>query len=324
MPKEKPLLKISLSGPGVKPGRIALPVLLKVCHEVQTAINRQAAAIEAKKSDRPAAEHVLRECELELIALRKGSTTLDFAPANKQMSLLPDMAMIGVEAVNAVAKTVLAVNQKRGKWKAPDPLVLDSLEDLGTLFDAGINKVKWTGPPRNGHKATSAEFIPATLKRLRLRKQESFSLKSEPIVAPASEASPPELVTATSSPAPVQESFLEGLLEAVEGKVRITPATGPPSTLSYDADKFENILIALHKPVRVRVDLKAPRKIVDIEVTDIPTLFDTASFFNSRSIDQLIAEQHIQPIADISVLSGAIPDEDVDEFVADIYRDRKR
>lgn len=46
--------------------------------------------------------------------------------------------------------------------------------------------------------------------------------------------------------------------------------------------------------------------------------------FNSRSIDQLIAEQHIQPIADISVLSGAIPDEDVDEFVADIYRDRKR
>jgi len=134
----------------------------------------------------------------------------------------------------------------------------------------------------------------------------------------------PVVGTATSIPAPVQESFLEGLLEAVEGKVRITPAAGPPSTLSYDADKFENILIALHKPVRVRVDPKAPRKIVDIEVTEIPTLLDTAGFFHSRSIDQLIAEQHIQPIADITVLSGAIPDEDVDEFVADIYRDRRR
>jgi hypothetical protein len=320
MPKEKPLLKISLSGPGVKPGRIALPVLLKVCHEVQTAINRQAAAIEAKKSDKPATEQVLRECELDLIALRKGSTTLDFAPANKQMSLLPDMAMIGVEAVNAVAATVHAVNQRRGKWKPPDPSVLDSLEDLGTVFDAGINKVKWMGPPKNGHKATSAEFVPATLKRLKQRKQQSFSLKSEPIVASVSDALP----SATPIPAPVQQSFFEGLLEAVEGKVRITPAAGPPSTLNYDADKFENILSALHKPVRVTVDPKAPRKIVDIEVTEVPILFDTASFFNSKSIDQLIAEQQVQPIADISVLSGAIPDEDVDEFIADIYRDRKR
>src|SRR5258706_55042 len=47
------------------------------------------------------------------------------------------------------------------------------------------------------------------------------------------------------------------------------------------------------------------------------------SFFTTKTIKQLIAEQHVHPIANISILSGAIPDEDVDEFVAEIYRDRK-
>ena len=42
-----------------------------------------------------------------------------------------------------------------------------------------------------------------------------------------------------------------------------------------------------------------------------------------ETIEQLIAEQQVPPIADIANLSGAIPDEDVDEFVAEIYRDRK-
>lgn len=47
------------------------------------------------------------------------------------------------------------------------------------------------------------------------------------------------------------------------------------------------------------------------------------SFFAPKTIGQLIAEQHVHPIANISILSGAIPDENVDEFVAEIYRDRK-
>ena len=43
---------------------------------------------------------------------------------------------------------------------------------------------------------------------------------------------------------------------------------------------------------------------------------------SSKTIEQLIAEQNVEPINDLSDLSGAIPDEDVDEFVADIYRAR--
>ena len=49
---------------------------------------------------------------------------------------------------------------------------------------------------------------------------------------------------------------------------------------------------------------------------------DTRKFFTAKTLDQLIAERGIKPIPDISVLAGAIPDEDIDEFVADIYRSR--
>ncbi len=55
-----------------------------------------------------------------------------------------------------------------------------------------------------------------------------------------------------------------------------------------------------------------------------PMGFISQGFFTPRTIEQLIAEQHVRPIANISSLSGAIPDEDVDQFVAEIYQDRKR
>jgi len=46
------------------------------------------------------------------------------------------------------------------------------------------------------------------------------------------------------------------------------------------------------------------------------------SFFEAKTIDQLIAEQGVRPITDFSILAGSIPDEDMDEFVAEIYRGR--
>jgi hypothetical protein len=46
-------------------------------------------------------------------------------------------------------------------------------------------------------------------------------------------------------------------------------------------------------------------------------------FFASKTIVQLIAEQKADPVGDISSLTGAIPDEDLDDFIADIYKDRR-
>lgn len=55
---------------------------------------------------------------------------------------------------------------------------------------------------------------------------------------------------------------------------------------------------------------------------DGQTLPFDRSFFEAKTIDQLIAKQGVHPITDFSVLAGSIPDEDIDEFVAEIYRNR--
>src|SRR5882724_6593235 len=104
-----PLLEIKISGPGVKPGCVALRLLYKICHEAQEAVNRQAQAIESKATGKPITEAAMRECRLELVGLKKGSTILEFSPASKQPSLMPKAELLGVEAVSEVATALRAV-----------------------------------------------------------------------------------------------------------------------------------------------------------------------------------------------------------------------
>lgn len=240
-----PLLEIKISGPGVKPGRIALGVLFKICNEAQQAVNRQAQAIESKLTGKPLTEAATRECRLELIGLRKGSTILRFSPASKNGSLLPKTELLGAEAVREVARTLRAVSRRQGKWVPPDPRVLDALEDLGSIFEEGVDKLEWIAPASARRKRTTAKFVPAYLPKIKQRKQESLQFEDL-----------------------------------------------PPQTPDHPAQV-------------ARVDIISE------------------GFFAPRTIEQLIAEQHVHPTPNISTLSGAIPDEDLDQFVAEIYRDRK-
>jgi hypothetical protein len=241
---QPPLLEIKISGPGVKPGCIALGLLYKICKEAQQAVNRQAQAIESKTTGKTVTEAGMRECRLELVGLKKGSTILEFSPAGKQISSLAETELLGVEAVSAVATTLRAVSQRQGKWIAPDPRVLDALEDLGSIFEEGVDRLQWIAPANARRKRMTAEFVPSYLPKIKQRKQESL--------------------------------------------------------------QFELLPKTAEHPVQV-----------------VPGHLISRSFFEPRTIKQLIAEQHVHPIANIAILSGAIPDEDVDEFVAEIYRDRK-
>src|SRR5258708_4780082 len=245
MRKSKPpLLEIKISGPGVKPGCIALGLLYKICHEAQEAVNRQAQAIESKTSGESITEAAMRECRLELVGLRKGSTILEFSPASKRPSLLPEAELLGVEAVSEVATTLRAVSQIKGKWKAPDPRVLDALEDLGSVFEEGVDRLEWIAPANARRKRTTAKFDASYLPKIKRRKQESLLFD-------------------------------------------VLPKTTTAHAVQVAAEGI------------------------------------SLSFFTPRTIEQLIADQHVHPIANISILSGAIPDQDVDQFVAEIYRDRK-
>lgn len=303
MPREKPLLKIRLVGRGLRPGHIPIPLLLKVCGEAQRAINRQAEALAGKRSLRPGppTAEVAEECTLDLIGLKKGSTTLDFVQASDQKSMLP----IGIEAVSGVAGAIRFVSSKRGKAPLLDHGVLVALDGLGEVFqaDSDIDKLEWIVPTHNGTKRVKAEFNAKLVPKLKAHLQPTLPQARQP------------------SGAQPSGSF-EGTLELAEGKGRIVPAVGSPTQFSFGSDQASAVLEATKKPVKATVDPKT-HKLENIEITSGPTIEGNRRFFIPKTIGQLVAEQGVHPIKDLQSLAGAIPDEDVDDFIADIYRDRQ-
>src|SRR5260370_10505345 len=93
-------LSVKVAGPGVGRARISVPDLLKICEQVQAAVNRQAEALEGLRSLRPGpyTAKTKIECTLDLLPLKKGSTVLPFAMAKPQM-VLSEVFTIGIEAI---------------------------------------------------------------------------------------------------------------------------------------------------------------------------------------------------------------------------------
>jgi hypothetical protein len=204
-----------------------------------------------------------------------------------------------MEAVSGVSAALKFVNSKRGKAPAPDISVLDSLNSLGEVFASGIDNLQWIVPAHNGTKRVSAEFNAKVLPKLKAQLQPPLPLAKESLGTEPS------------------DSF-EGTLELTEGKGRIVPAVGQPKLFNFGSDKAAAVLEATRKPVKATVDKKT-RKLRDIELAILPGKGD---FFASKTIDQLIAEQGVRPIDDISVF-GTLSDDEVDALLAEIHQGRQ-
>jgi hypothetical protein len=310
MPKEKPLFKIKIEVPGSKRGHISVPLLLKICQDAQKAVTGQANAIEGRKQS--AGESKAGELTLELVRLGKGSTVLDFMQSQSgqmPMSFMEDLPPISVEAVNHIADTLNAANRRGKGWQEKAvPEVLDALDDLGDTFKEGVTYFKWIVPARNGNSRgrKMAKFAPNTLSKIKHRRQELALAKRA-------------IGTAEQNPSETHEAFLEGMLEVADGKCRIDPVVGTPLIVTFGADQASMVLEAIHRPVRASFDQQS-RRLVDISLRD--NNMDKELFFDAKDINALIAEQGAGVISDLEVLSGAIPDEDLDEFVGEIYAER--
>lgn len=300
MPKEKPLLTIKLTGKGLRSGHIPVPMLVKICAEAQRAVNRQSEALAGKRSLRPGrhTSETTEECTLDLVALKKGSTTLQFVPASENHSLLG----IGFDAVTGVAQALESVSRQRHPGEQPDAGVLAALNGLGEVFrpEMGVEKLLWIVPAHNGVRRKKVEFNEILHSKLKERIQLPLS-------------------TSATGEGP---NALEGTLEWTEGKGRIVPPIGSPTLFSFGSDKVTAVLEATGKPVKATVDPKT-HKLENIELASSPIIEGDRRFFVAKTIDQLIAQKGVRPIEDLKSLSGAIPDEDVDDFVADIYHDRQ-
>ena len=304
----EPVLKVKVSGPGVAPGRIAIPDLTTICNQIQCAVNRQAEALEGLKSLRPGpfTAKAKVECTLEVLPFREGSTVLAFVLARPQIPIDQTLTA-GTEAIVEVAFAVESLCN--GNKKVIDAGVLNSLDGLGAVFERkAVSGLQFMVPKRLAkRRAIKARFTPKERDKVRQR-----------IQAPRTDT-----------------IIVEGILEMVDFKpedhrCRIIPPLGSPVICSFDDDQESEIERSLRKPVRItgravidpygdRVEHLHIESIQDIE----PILLGSHEFHNRKSFRDLVKQQGVRPLTDLASLAGALNEADkIDELLEEIYSER--
>jgi hypothetical protein len=306
-------LKVKVEGPGVHRKSIPIPELVKICSAIQTAIHRQAEAMEkpsAKTLRRgPITATAQDECTLELTGIVGGSTGLVFQYTKPQQHLpIPEVANFGSDVLAKVAETMRSFERENAPSEI-DVGVLASLQELGTALEGKkITKISLSVPHHNGRKrVVRATFTPAVIERIARR-----------IKLPTHE-----------------RMTIEGKLEMADfketGRVfRIHPSIGLPIQCSFDSAIEDVVYGALRKPAKVTGTARlAPHsgridelRVEQIEIMD-ELLVGAKDFFGSRTIEQLAEAQGVRPLDKPAELVGGWPkDESVDEFLEETYSNR--
>lgn len=293
----------------IRPGRIAIPDLLLICQHVQSAINRQAEALEGSPQTLrpgPAREKVRVECTLELASVRPGSptTTLGFELAKPQQAL-PIVRAFGEDVLAKVAGAIESISE--GNADDIDTGVLDSLNNLGNVFERNkVKSIRWIVPGTRGHKRRDVTFDQ------KVRRHVAERLK----------------------PPSTRDSEIQGIIEMADFDVehqrcRIHPVFGPPIQCSFDAGRADDILRVMRRPAKIVGTATTNAQTGKLEVVHIQSVSSLeplalgADFFIGHTFDELARLQGVEPLLDISTLAGGWPDdEDPDLMLADIYRQR--
>jgi len=308
--EESPVLTLRVRGPAIRSGRIAVPDLIRICKDAQSAVTRQAEALESRKTlhPGPTTNLIRHECTLELIGIRKGSTNLDFGLAKDQMTLpFEEIRTFGAEVVEELADTIKSLGNGNRKQEL-DPGVLQSIYGLGSLMDTGrITELTWIAP-KGGRK----RLVGQVNKKVRERAATRLSGPSFKVVQ------------------------IDGVLDMADfsrrdRKCRIDPAIGGSVICTFGPEHENAIQALLRQPVRVvglgKILPRADRvESLDIQnIEPLPSLsLGEGNFALSLTIERLAASQGIKPLRDISTLGGFLADDEVDAFVSEIYESRGR
>ncbi len=314
-----PLFSLRIKVQGVPSGHVSVPDLLTLCEEAQRAVTRQAEALEGRKTlhPGPTSDFIKQECTLELIGLRKGSTTLQFSLANPQQRLpLPNYRDIGPEVVHELASTIKAL----GVHRKP----ADTRKAESRVFDEGVlNSLYKLGSVVEGEKPKTLELI-------------APKMGGQPRISVKIEKSTRENIAKRLSRPRKAHVQVDGTLDMADFKTgdkrcRIDPPIGPSIVCAFDDELEERIYTLLRRPVRVSgVATIVPQtgKVESLRIDNLDPLPSLAlgegSFFVSHSLEQLADLQNVGPIKNSKVLVGGIPDsEDLDEFLREIYESRR-
>lgn len=304
--KAKPVLTVKLEGPGIRKGRVPIPDLVRICRDVQDAINKQAEALQKRKTYHPGPikRSIQEDCTLELIAIRGNSpTALEFDFRKPQRTL--DFAEeFGAEAIRELGHTISGVGKKRAGGF--DPGVLLKLYSLtGIITPKGISRINLITPAHNGHAKTISSVITKSVRN-----------------SVAKRLSAPRTALVE----------VDGVLEMADFKredykCRIDPAIGAAVMCTFDPQNADQIYGMLRRYVRVKgsgIIHPYTDKIDVVHIDEIIPLtpLGDESFFANSSLAELM--DNVKPLNDPSILVGGIPaDEDVDEMLKVIYDARR-
>ena len=123
-----------------------MPDLILLCEQAQSAVIRQAEAIEGRKTRHagPTSSKIRSECTLELVGLKRGSTTLEFGLASPQLRIA-ETKSIAIEAISELTKTIKILGNGKSKKESVhvDEGVLHGIMGLGQASHAkGISQVQ--------------------------------------------------------------------------------------------------------------------------------------------------------------------------------------
>jgi|SRR5580658_287828 hypothetical protein len=305
------VLRLKLRGPGIGKGRIPVPDLIRICQEAQTAVKKQAEAMEGRKTMHPGpvAAAILDECTLDLIGIKKGSTTLEFAFSRPQMNIAEMEAQaLGVQAISEVVASINSLGN--GNRKNIDPGVLQSVYGLsGLVGGKRITSMEWISPAHGKTQRRVTAMVNATV-----RERAALRLSS------------PRFVSA----------HIDGVLDMADfkpedHKCRIDPAIGAPVLCTFRSGIANEIHRLLRTTVRATGKAKYPPHSERIEILELekieplPSLVSgQENFFIDSTLSRLAEVQRVKPLQDPAKLAGAIPaDADVDAFLEEIYSARK-
>ncbi len=305
-----PALQLRIRGPAVGAGRIPVPELLKICSEAQTAVKRQAEAMEGRNTPHPGpvAAVIVYECTLELVGVKSGSTVLEFGFAKPQLPLAGmEPHALGALAIAEIGASIRSL--EKGNKREIDPAVLKSLYELGGILETKrVTSIGWIATGCGGNrKRVVGEITPLVRERAALR---------------------------LSSPR-FTRRHVDGVLDMADfrpqdHKCRIGPAIGPAVTCTFPVELADQVQQLLRQTVRACGEARLAHSSDRIETLAIEQLAPIPSltsgdenFVQDSSLSRLAEVQGVKRLTSVRRLSGAIPgDADVDSFLEDIYEAR--
>ncbi len=230
---QKLALQLRLKGPAIQNGGIPLPDLIRICEEVQNAVNRQAESFEGRKTIHPGptALFIQEECTLALTGIKEKGSLLEFTLAKSQISLplkKDGHARLAINVIAELADTIKSLGE--GIGKLVDPGVLQGIHSLSSVIYAkGVSEIGWIVPKHGNRGSVTApitQFVRAA-------------------VASQLRASRKKLTA------------IEGILDMADFKgrestCRIDPPVGASIVCTFGPELEDRICQLLRQPVRAR------------------------------------------------------------------------